>query len=146
MPSNPPENMPRITPYLYYEDVAGALAWLARAFGLRERVRMEGPDGGIAHAEMEFADGVVMMGRPAPDYRNPRRLGGVTQSLYLYTDELDKHFRRAVEAGAKIVSEPADQFYGDRHYAAEDPEGHVWYFAQHVRDVTPEEMRDATKA
>jgi PhnB protein len=141
MPANPPENMPRISPYLYYEDVASALAWLSRAFGLRERMRMPGPDGGIAHAEMEFADGVVMMGHPGPDYKNPKRLGAATQSLYIYTDEVDKHFRRAKEAGAKILSEPADQFYGDRRYAAEDPEGHLWYFAEAVRHVAPGDMK-----
>jgi len=141
MPQNPPENMPRVTPYLYYEDVASALAWLSRAFGLHERTRMPGADGAIAHAEMEFADGVIMLGRPGPDYQNPRRLGGATQSVYVYTDEVDKHFRRAREAGAKIVSEPADQFYGDRNYAAQDPEGHIWYFAEHVRDAAPEDMK-----
>jgi uncharacterized glyoxalase superfamily protein PhnB len=141
MPANPPENMPRVTPYLYYEDVAGALDWLSRAFGLRERMRMEGPDGGIGHAEMELADGVVMMGRPGADYRNPRRLGQVTQSLYVYVDDVDKHFRNAREAGARILEEPKDQFYGDRRYGAEDPEGHQWFFAQHVRDVAPEDMK-----
>jgi uncharacterized glyoxalase superfamily protein PhnB len=146
MPANPPTNTPRISPYLYYEDVAAALAWLSRAFGLRERMRMAGPDGVVAHAEMEFADGVVMMGHPGPDYRNPKRLGATTQSLYIYTDEIDKHFRRAKEAGAKIVEEPADQFYGDRRYAAEDPEGHVWYFAQHVREMTPDDMKAAMKS
>ena len=144
--ANPPENMPRISPYLYYEDVTSALAWLSRAFGLHERMRMPGPDGGIAHAEMEFAEGVVMMGRPGPDYKNPKRLGSVTQSLYVYTDEIDKHFRRAKEAGAKIVQEPTDQFYGDRNYAAEDPEGHVWYFAEHVREMTPEDMKKAMES
>ena len=144
--ATPPQNMPRISPYLYYEDVAGALAWLSRAFGLKERMRMPGPDGRVAHAEMEFQDGVVMMGHPDPDYRNPKRLGAVTQSLYIYTDEIDKHFRRAKEAGARIIEEPADQFYGDRRYAAEDPEGHVWFFAQCVREVTPEEMKAAMRS
>jgi PhnB protein len=141
MPQNPPENTPRISPYLYYEDVAGALDWLARAFGFRERLRMPGPDGRIAHAELELADGLVMLGCPSPDYRNPKRLGQVTQSLYLYVDEVDKHFARAREAGAKILEEPRDQFYGDRRYAAEDPEGHHWYFAEHVRDVAPEDLK-----
>jgi uncharacterized glyoxalase superfamily protein PhnB len=139
--ANPPENFPRISPYLYYEDVAGALEFLARAFGLRERLRIPGPDGGIMHAEMEFEDGVIMMGRPGPDYRNPKHLGGTTQSLYVYTDDVDKHCQRAKEAGAKIVQEPTDQFYGDRSYGAEDPEGHVWYFAKHVRDVAPEDLK-----
>jgi uncharacterized glyoxalase superfamily protein PhnB len=130
--------MPRLTPYLYYEDVAAALEWLPRAFGLRERVRMPGPDGRIAHAEMEYADGVVMLGCPGADYRNPRKLGQATQSLYLYVDDVDEHFRNARQSGARILEEPADQFYGDRRYGAEDPEGHQWYFAQHVRDVPPE--------
>lgn len=135
------ENAQKIVPYLYYEDVAGALQWLAKAFGLRERSRVPGSDGGIMHAEMECEDGLVMMGRPGPEYRNPKHLGGATQSLYVYTEDVDKHFRRAKEAGAKIVYEPADQFYGDRNYGAEDPEGHVWYFAKHVRDVKPEDMK-----
>lgn len=141
MPANPPANMPRITPYLLYEDVAGALAWLTRAFGLRERMRLAGPDGRVVHAEMELADGVVMMGCPGPDYRNPKRLGGSSHNLYVYVDDVDKHFRHARESGAKILEPPADQFYGDRRYRAEDPEGHVWFFATHVRDVAPEDMK-----
>jgi len=141
MPANPPENMPRITPYLFYEDVARALGWLTEAFGFRERLRMPGPDGIIGHAEMELADGVIMLGRPGPDYRNPKRLGGVTQNVYVYVDDVDKHFERARRAGAAILAEPEDQFYGDRRYGALDPEGHQWYFAQHVRDVAPEDMK-----
>jgi len=136
-----PVNLPRITPYLYYEDLASALTWLSRAFGFRERMRMPGPDGKIMHAEMEFADGVLMMGNPGPDYRNPKRLGQTTQNLYVYVDDVDRHFRHAREAGANILHEPQDQFYGDRRYGAEDPEGHHWYFAQHVRDVAPEDMK-----
>lgn len=141
MPANPPENMPRITPYLLYEDVGAALSWLGRAFGLRERARVPGPDGKITHAEMELAGGVVMLGCPGADYRNPKRLGHATQNLYVYVDDVDAHFRQAREAGAKILEELADQYYGDRRYGAEDPEGHRWFFAQHVRDVPPEEMK-----
>jgi PhnB protein len=141
MPRNPPEDMPRISPYLLYEDVAGALEWLTRAFGLKERMRLPRPDGTVGHAEMELADGVIMMGNPGPEYRNPKRLGAVTGSLYVYVDDVDKHFERAKGAGAKIREEPADQFYGDRRYGAEDPEGHHWFFAQRVRDVAPEDMK-----
>src|SRR5881275_2385038 len=124
MPANPPPNMPRITPYLYYEDVASALTWLSRAFGFRERMRLPGPDGKIGHAEMEFADGVIMMGCPGPNCQNPKRLGHVTQTLYVYVDDVDKHFAHAKNAGATIVRELQDQFYGDRTYGAADPEGH----------------------
>jgi len=82
-----------------------------------------------------------MMGNPGPHYRNPKRLGQTTQNLYVYVDDVDRHFRHAREAGANILHEPQDQFYGDRRYGAEDPEGHHWYFAQHVRDVAPEDMK-----
>ena len=141
MPANPPENMPRITPYLLYEDVASALDWLAKAFGFQERMRLPGPDGKINHAEMELADGVIMMGCPGQEYQNPKRIGHVTQQLYVYVDDVDKHFEHAKGAGATILEEPQDQFYGDRRYGAEDPEGHHWYFSQHVRDVAPEDMK-----
>jgi uncharacterized glyoxalase superfamily protein PhnB len=107
-------------------------------------MRMPGPDGQILHAEMESADGVVLLGCPSPDYRNPAALGNATQSLYVFVDDVDAHFREAKAAGARILDEPADQFYGDRRYGAQDPEGHVWYFAQHVRDVAPEDMRPPT--
>jgi PhnB protein len=140
MPANPPENTPRISPYLYYEDVAGALTWLANAFGFQERMRMPGPDGDVIHAELEIADGVVMLGCPSSDYQNPKRLGQLTQGLYVFVDDVDKHYQQAKEAGAEITEEPADQFYGDRRYTALDPEGHQWFFAQHVRDVAPEDM------
>jgi len=141
MPKNPPENTPRVTPYLYYQDVAAALRFLSDAFGFREKLRMPGPDGAIAHAEMTLGDGLVMMGCPSKDYKNPKTLGSTTQSLYVYVDDVDTHFVRAKNAGAKIIDEPEDQFYGDRRYGAEDPEGHHWFFATHVRDVSPDDLK-----
>ena len=138
MVKNPPDDMPRITPYLLYEDVAAALDWLDRCFGLKERMRLPDADGRVMHAEMEYEDGVVMMGCPGPDYRNPKRLGAVTQSLYIYVADVEKHCEHARDAGATIFAEPEDQFYGDRRYCARDPEGHEWFFAQKVRDVAPE--------
>jgi PhnB protein len=143
MPQNPPEGFPRITPYLYYEDGVAAIEFLTGAFGFTERFRMAEDDGRIGHAELELDGGVVMLGTPS-DYRNPKRLGGKTQSLYVYVDDVDAHFAHAKEAGATILREPTDQFYGDRNYGVEDPEGHEWYFGTHVRDVTPEEMAAAT--
>ena len=140
MPLNPPENTPRITPYLLYENVGGAIDWLASAFGFVERMRVPGLDGKTAHAEMRLVDGVIMMGCPGPEYQNPKRLGHVTQNLYVYVDDVNAHFERARKAGAKILEEPKDQFYGDRRYGAVDPEGHHWYFAQHVRDVPPQDI------
>jgi PhnB protein len=141
MAQNPPEGFPRITPYLLYEDVDAIVDWLVATFGFEERVRMSGPDGRANHAEVALADGVVMMGNPGPDYKSPKSTGNArTQLIYVYVDDVDKHYQTAKAAGATILSEPADQFYGDRTYGAEDPEGHQWSFAQHVRDVAPEDM------
>ena len=141
MVANPPENMPRITPYIYYQDVGAALDWLANAFGFRERMRRPGPDGSVMHAEMELADGVIMMGNPGPDYQNPNQHGHVNQLIHVFVDEVDAHYAQAKAAGAKITAEPEDRFYGDRLYAVDDLEGHQWSFATHVRDVPQEEMQ-----
>jgi PhnB protein len=122
---------PRITPYLLYEDLPGALDWLARAFGFRLRHPI--PDGRVTHAEMQLGeDGVIMMGYPGPQYRNPKHTGHVTQNLYVRVEALDQHFMRAVQAGAVVLEQPADQPYGDRRYGVEDPEGHHWYFAEAI--------------
>ena len=130
-------NYPRISPYLLYEDVNGALAWLAAAFGFRERLRFADENGTVTHAEMELGDGVVMLGDPGPGYRSPKRLGQSTHLVHAYVEDVDAHCARARKAGATILAEPEDQAYGDRRYDAEDPEGHRWSFAQHVRDVAP---------
>lgn len=132
MSKNPPAGYPRISPYLNYEDTGTMMAWLTRAFGLAERHAQRGADGKVSHAEMALHDGIVMMGSPGGGFRNPRHLGQVTQSLYVYIDDLDAHCARARAAGAEIIEEPADQPYGDRRYGARDPEGHHWYFASRV--------------
>jgi PhnB protein len=146
MPKNPPEGYARVTPYLYYEDSGAAMEFLTSAFGFTEKVRMADENGRVNHAEVALADGVVMFGSPGEDYKNPQKLGGKTQSVYVYVDDVDKHYEQAKAAGAKIVREPEDQFYGDRSYGVEDPEGHEWYFATHIRDVSPEDMEAAMAA
>jgi PhnB protein len=143
MPQNPPEGYTRVTPYLYYKDTEAALEFITHAFGFTEKVKMTGDDGKIAHCEVELDGGVVMFGTPGPDYTNPKDLGAHTQGTYVYVDDVDAHFERAKEAGATITSETTDQFYGDRSYACEDPEGHQWWFATHVREVSPEDMQAA---
>ncbi len=132
-----------ITPYLLYEDVAGALKFLARAFGFRKcGAQMSRPDGKVNHAAMKLGDDLIMMGYPGPKYKNPKRLGQATQSLYVNVDHVNAHFERARKAGATILEEPKDTFYGHRRYAAEDPEGHQWYFAQEIaKRSKPKKMR-----
>jgi uncharacterized glyoxalase superfamily protein PhnB len=144
MPKNPPDGMPRITPYLLYEEVAGALDFLANAFGFRERLRAADPEGTVNHAEMRLEDGVIMMGHPGPSHVSPKRSGRPGAQVYVYVDDLDAHFERAKAAGATILSEPHEPGYGDRRYDAEDPEGNRWSFAQHVQDIPPEEWGATT--
>ena len=121
-----------VTPYLLYEDAGAAIEWLARAFGFRETERVDGPDGAVAHAELDVGDGSrIFLGGPGGDYRSAKEVGR-TALVYVYVDDVDAHCARAREAGAEIPEEPSDQAYGDRRYAAEDPEGHVWYFARRV--------------
>ena len=123
-----------ITPYLYYEDVGRALKFLAKAFGFRKYgAQARGPDGKINHAAVKLDGGMIMMGRPAPGYRNPKRLGQATQTLYVNVRGVDKHFQRALKAGAVILEKPTDTGYGHRRYRAADPEGHEWCFAQAIR-------------
>jgi uncharacterized glyoxalase superfamily protein PhnB len=123
-----------ITPYLLYEDVGGALKFLTKAFGFRKYgAQMMGPNRKINHAAMKLGDDVIMMGCPGSGYRNPKRLGQATQSLYVNVEDVDTHFGRAGKAGATIIDELADTSYGQRRYGAEDPEGHQWYFAEKSR-------------
>jgi uncharacterized glyoxalase superfamily protein PhnB len=127
----PPPGYSRVCPYLNYEDTEAMLGWLPDAFGLVELHRVS--DGNaVTHAEMGLGEAVVMMGTPGKDFRNPRSLGRITQSLYVFVDDVDAHCARARAAGAEIIEEPADQPYGHRRYGALDPEGHRWYFAADV--------------
>jgi uncharacterized glyoxalase superfamily protein PhnB len=143
MTKSPPEGIPTISPYLYYENVGAAIDWLGKVFGLEKRLVMPGPGGTVMHAELETGAGLVMLGKAdaAHGSRSPRAVGAVTQSLYVYVPDVDAHFARARGAGATILSEPAEMFWGDKMYAAADLEGHRWSFAQHVREVAPEDMK-----
>jgi uncharacterized glyoxalase superfamily protein PhnB len=130
----------RVIPYLLYADCEAALDFLSRAFGLEEVLRYVGDEGYVNHAEMKLGDARIFMGDPGDDYRNPRELGSETVGIYVYLDgNVDDLCQRARAAGAEIMEEPTDQEYGERRFTARDPEGHVWFFAQPIRDVTPQE-------
>ena len=144
MISPKPDNFPRITPYLFYEDVGAACDWLIKAFGFSERFRLPGPDGVLSHAELGFSDdGDLMLGNPGPDYAAAVARHGM---LYIYVDDVGAHFARTKDAGAKIIEEPSDQFYDDRRYTAEDPERQQWAFATRVREVSNEELAQTQSA
>jgi uncharacterized glyoxalase superfamily protein PhnB len=120
-------------PIFNYQNVAAALKFLAKAFGFRKYgVPMRRPDGKIHHAAMKLGDDLIMMGCPGPEYKNPKRLGEATQSLYVNVKDLDAHFQRARRTGTTILEEPKDTPYGHRRYGPEDPEGHQWHFAEDI--------------
>jgi PhnB protein len=120
---------PTVSAYIFYADVGAALEFVADAFGFTERMRNTNPDGSLSHCELAYGDSVIMLGSP-PDYRNPAQLGAVTVGIHVHVDDVDAHYARAVAAGATAERAPVDMPYGVRSYAATDPEGHQWYFAQ----------------
>jgi PhnB protein len=149
MPAQPvPEGYHTLTPYLSVDDAAAAIDFYGRAFGAKERARMSGPDGKIAHAELEIGDSLVMLADPYPQFatRSPRELGGTTVGVFMYVENVDEVFRQAIDAGAAPTMEPEDQFWGDRFGSVTDPFGHSWQIATHVEDVPPEEMAERSKA
>ena len=126
-----PETGPSIVPCLSYRDAPAAIVWLKEAFGFTEVMVVPGPDDTIAHAQLAFDGGMVMVGSIRDDelqMRTPCDLGGVTQSIYIVVEDADAHYARAVEAGAEIVRELEDTPYGSRDFSARDPEGHLWNF------------------
>ena len=142
MPKNPPDDMPQITPYLYYDDVKAATEWLENTFGFSKRFEIPAPDGSLMHAEMILGSGVVMMGQACEEQggKSPKGMPAVSQSLYVYVDDVNAHHAHAKSAGAPAISDPQDMFWGDRMYDVQDLEGHKWAFAQHTRDIAPEDM------
>jgi len=122
--------------HVVYQDVAGTSAWLAAAFGFVERYRYGDP---VSGAQMVLGGACIMLRAARPGEATPAQLGASTQSLTVFVDDVDAHFERARSAGARIVEELHETFYGERQYGAVDPDGHHWLFSRHVRDVAPEE-------
>jgi PhnB protein len=141
-----PQGMHTLTPNLVIRDCAKAIAWYERALGAKEIHRMTAPDGkSVWHAELRIGDSVVFMndempgmGRPAPAAGSP-----VPVTMWLYVQDCDAAFKRAVDAGAKSLMDPADMFWGDRCAGVADPFGYLWSFATHQKDLTEDEMRRA---
>ena len=138
---------PAFIPSLAYKDNRAALKWLQKAFGFEPSEVLTDTQGNIVHAEMSHGDGVVMIGAEWADWtRSPASLGGKnTQRVHVRIEHgIDEHCAHARQAGAKIMMEPAEQFYGERTYIATDLEGHYWTFSQPVRAVSHEEMERAS--
>ena len=118
-------------PFLRYRDAPAAIDWLVKAFGFKELMVVPNENGTVAHAELEFASGAMMLASARDDelrIKSPSDLGAVTGGIYVYLQDVDAHCERARAAGAEIVRGPEETDYGSREYTARDLEGHLWSF------------------
>jgi PhnB protein len=140
-----------VTPQLTCDNAARALDWYKKALGAEEVARAVGPEGKIMHAEVRVGDSLIMLNDTmGPDSKSPRTCGGSPASLWVYVENCDALFDRAVAAGAKVLEGPmgkmSDQFWGDRAGAFKDPEGYTWTIATRKEDLTPQEMKQRQDA
>lgn len=135
-----PDGYHSVTPYMTVPGVAKLIDFLKQAFEATEVERMTRPDGSVMHAEVRIGDSIVMMGEPTAEFPP------MPAAIYLYVNDADDVYRRALQAGATSTSEPADMFYGDRQGGVKDPSGNQWWIATHKEDVSPEELRRRAEA
>jgi PhnB protein len=137
-----PDGYPRVMAYLTIDGAGDAIDFYTRVLGAEQRVRMDGPDGKVGHAELQIGDSVVMLADTFPGMGgpSPKTLGGTPVGLMVYVEDVDDTFRRALDAGATEDEKVEDRFYGDRAGQFIDPFGHRWMVATHIEDVPPDEM------
>jgi uncharacterized glyoxalase superfamily protein PhnB len=120
----------------FYQNLADAIVWLNTTFGFAEHYRYDEP---VSGAQLHLGDAWIMVRQARPGCASPAQLGYGTQSLTVFVDDVDAHFRRTKSANAKIVEDLHETEYGERQYGVEDIEGHHWLFSQHARDVSPDQ-------
>jgi PhnB protein len=142
-----PEGSHSITPHLVVNGGAEAVAFYKNAFGAEALGVHYTPDGKLMHAELKVGDSKFMLADEFPGMGSPspKKLGGTSVILNLYSEDVDSLFNRAVKAGAKVTMPLANQFWGDRYGQIEDPFGHRWALGQHIEDVAPDEMERRAK-
>jgi PhnB protein len=128
-----------VTPYLAVSDAQSLVDFMVKVFDAKEREMIRTPDGQIRHAEIKIGDSIIMLGTTSATY------GTATATLYIYVDDADARYQKALAAGATSLREPADQFYGDRHGGVKDANGITWWIATHIEDVPPEELARRAK-
>jgi PhnB protein len=143
-----PEGYHTLSTYIAVDNASEAIDFYKRAFGAKERVRMEAPGGAIGHAELEIGDSLIMLSDPMPQAltKSPKQVGGTTAGIFMYSKDVDAAMEKAVEAGATVEMEPDDMFWGDRFGSVVDPFGHVWSIATHKEDLSMEEIAERGKA
>ncbi|MGH8710185.1 MAG: VOC family protein [Burkholderiales bacterium] len=142
-----PDGMHTVTPHLICAGAADAIEFYKKAFGAVEEGRLPGSNGRLMHAMIRIGDSAVMLVDEMPEWGalGPKALKGSSVTIHLYVEDVDAVVKRAVAAGAKITMPLEDMFWGDRYCKLEDPFGHRWSVATHIRDVSREDMRQAVQ-
>jgi uncharacterized glyoxalase superfamily protein PhnB len=135
-----PDGYHTVTPYLTVDNPAEVIDFLKKAFDAQEVFAMRDEQGNVRHAEVKVGSSVLMLGGSHDQWK--ARPG----NFYLYVENADAMYKKALAAGGKSISEPADQFYGDRHGGVTDSQGNNWWIATHIEDVSPEELERRAKA
>ena len=137
------DTVQKMFPYLIVRNCEAAIEFYKRVFDAHEVMRLAEPSGRIGHAELKFGGAMIMLAEEFPEYgiKSPLAFGGAGSMLHLHVDNVDAITARAAEAGATVLMEPKDQFYGERSSKIVDPFGHQWMFGQHIEAVSPEEMQ-----
>lgn len=143
-----PDDRPRVMPYLIVDGASAAIGFYCSVLGAVEHLRIDAPGGKVGHAELHIGDSVIMLADEFAemDARGPRSVGGSPVTLYVYVEDVDDVFERAVQAGATARRPPEDRFYGDRGGQFEDPFGHRWDVATHIEDVPPDVLAERAAA
>ena len=135
-----PDGYTTVTPYLIVRGADRAIEFYKKAFGATELFRMQHENGLVGHAEIQIGNARIMLADEQGPHKSPQTLGGSPIGILLYVNNSDATFAQSVDAGAKVVREVADQFYGDRTGGVEDPFGFTWYISTHVEDVAADEL------
>ncbi len=137
-----------VTPYLVMKNAIDALEFDKKAFGAIEKYKLLFPDGRLAHAQIVLGDSQIMFSEECQEYgsKSPQTLNGSPVTLYVYVDDVDTVFERALTAGATELHPVRDQFYGDRSGQLKDPFGHVWCIATPKENLSPEEIEKRMEA
>jgi PhnB protein len=138
-----PEGYHSLTPYLMVSDATAAIEFYKNAFGANEIFRIPAPNGKVQHCELRIGDSVFMLADELPNVDSAH--GPRAFSMVLYVEDVDAAFKKATEAGAKVLRPLKNEYYGDRMGTLQDPFGNSWHFATHIEDVSPEEMEKRAK-
>jgi PhnB protein len=141
-----PDGYHTITPQLTMDNAAKAIDWYKSALGAQEVSRSAGPDGKIMHAELKIGDSRFMLNDAMGGAKSAKALGGSPSAMWVFTEDADALFNRAVKAGGQVQVPLSDQFWGDRGGAVGDPEGYTWWIATRKEDLTPAELHQRAEA